>query len=73
MSKIGCDGPNDCPGQVCCYVSNPAGAYTGCFDSCPQASMQTTFVLCDPAASACASGTTCTAATLRMTTIYECR
>jgi len=51
-----CDGPNDCPGQICCSGSDPGGPYTSCADSCAAGG-----IVCDPLASSspCTGGYSC--------------
>lgn len=45
-----CDGPNDCPGQICCFFSVRGGAGSQCYTgACPQSYY---YQVCDPLASA---------------------
>lgn len=61
-----CDGPNDCPGQTCCYGADPGGAFTKCVDatSCTGGS-----IVCDPIGiSPCESGYHCPANGIQLVT-----
>jgi hypothetical protein len=52
-----CDGPNDCPGQTCCYGSNPGGAFSSCVDATACTGQN---IVCDPLGiSPCESGYHC--------------
>lgn len=56
--KIECDGPEDCPGQICCANLAFAAPNRGsaCKDSCSGSS---TFVVCGGTPSVCPQGTAC--------------
>ena len=66
VGKYRCDGPNDCPGQTCCFGSDPGGSFTRCVDagSCTGRS-----IICDPIGiSPCESGYYCPANGIQLVT-----
>jgi hypothetical protein len=62
-----CDGPNDCPGQICTWHISPGDSdgSTNCAandGSCPSSQMgYSCIVVCDPSQPSCPNGTTCKA------------
>ena len=46
---VRCDGPNDCPGQVCCAMAGSFSLNTACYDTCPSNQQE----VCDPLANSC--------------------
>lgn len=64
---LSCDGPNDCPGQICCFYRSPGNSdgHASCQandGSCPSSQMgYTSNVVCDPTSPSCPPGTACSA------------
>ena len=58
---IHCDGPNDCPGQKCVFLTSRALNEAKCYASLPANSGDSVYTeVCDPLASTCQSPLTCT-------------
>ena len=59
-AAIFCDGPNDCPGQVCVFLTSRALNEAKCYASQPPDGDATYNEVCDPLASACQPPLACT-------------
>ncbi len=56
-----CDGPNDCPGQVCVFLSSRALNQASCYATQPPNTGDAQYIqVCDPLASTCQPPLTCT-------------
>ena len=57
---IHCDGPNDCPGQICLFLTNRTANESSCYASQPADGGGSEYQqVCDPLASSCQSPLTC--------------
>ena len=61
MPYIFCDGPNDCPGQVCVILYSRALNESKCYASQPADDGTNSYnLICDPLASTCTPPLLCT-------------